>query len=230
MAAALIWFLYTAVPLFYGRAAKIMLKKKAIRAKTIVLTFDDGPGERLTPEILKILQHHNIKGTFFLLGRNIPGREGIVKQIAEQGHEICSHSYDHLHQWKIWPARGIRDIKLGWRAINNALGVQDGIYPFRPPYGKLNLISLLYLFIKGVPIIYWTADSGDTWDVVEPDVHMAAELAGKNGGGVVLAHDFDRSTDKNDHCVLESLRLLLRAAKEHNLQICTISQFLGLKK
>jgi peptidoglycan/xylan/chitin deacetylase (PgdA/CDA1 family) len=210
--------------------SRILLKQKTNRAKAVILTFDDGPGTRLTSEILKILQQHNVKGTFFLLGRNIPGREGIVKQIAQQGHEICSHSYDHLHQWKISPFHGIRDIKLGWQAINKALGVQDGIYPFRPPYGKLNLISLVYLLIKGVPIVYWTADSGDTWDVAEHDLHRAATLTGKNGGGVVLAHDFDRSTDEIDHCVLESLRLLLRAAKEHNLQIRTISQLFGLKK
>jgi peptidoglycan/xylan/chitin deacetylase (PgdA/CDA1 family) len=223
-------FFYAGVPFIYGRVARIFLRRKAIGSKSLILTFDDGPGERLTPDILKILKEHKAKGNFFLLGRNIPGREMIVKNIAEQGHEICSHSYDHLHQLKVSPFRAIRDIKLGWQAIDNALGVQRGIYPFRPPYGKLNLISLLYLLVKRVSIVYWTADSGDTWDVEEYDAHRASELTKKDGASVVLVHDFDRSTDKNDHCVIESLQLLLRASKELKLQVCTVSQLIGLKK
>lgn len=61
------------------------------------MTFDDGPGSSLTPSILSILAESKAKATFFPLGRNIAGREAIVGQIAQQGHDICSHGYDHLH-------------------------------------------------------------------------------------------------------------------------------------
>jgi peptidoglycan/xylan/chitin deacetylase (PgdA/CDA1 family) len=222
--------MYLGVPFIYGRYSRGLLGQKAASVNALALTFDDGPGNRLTPDILKVLSEYDVKATFFLLGRNIAGREQIVRQIASQGHEICSHGYDHLHQWKVSPVRAIRDIRRGWQEIDNALGVQRGVYPFRPPYGKLNLVSLLYLFVKRVPIFYWTADSGDTWDVEKSDTHIAATLTETAGGGVVLAHDFDRASSENDYYVLESLRLLLRTAKELKFSVCTISQLADGKR
>lgn len=204
-----------------------MLKHKAIESKALVLTFDDGPGTKLTPVILRILDEYNVKATFFLLGRNIVGREGIVRQIAEKGHEICSHGYNHIHYWKVSPLRAIKDIKQGWRAIDTVLGVEQQKYPFRPPYGKLNLFCLLYLRVHKIPIFYWTLVSGDTWPLDKRDSKRVALLAGKTGGAVLLAHDFDRLDDSVDQMVLESVRLALAMAKEKNMQILTCSQLLS---
>jgi peptidoglycan/xylan/chitin deacetylase (PgdA/CDA1 family) len=83
-----------------------------------VLTFDDGPGSRLTPAVLDILSDYDAKATFFLLGGNIVGRESIVKRIYDEGHEICSHGYDHINHWKALPGRTLADIEKGWQAIN----------------------------------------------------------------------------------------------------------------
>jgi peptidoglycan/xylan/chitin deacetylase (PgdA/CDA1 family) len=223
-------FLYIGVPWLYGRCLRLLLRRKAIRAKALVLTFDDGPGTRLTPIILDILAENNVKATFFLLCRNIAGREDIVRRIAEQGHEICSHSYDHLHHWKVSPVRAIRDIKRGWQAIDNVLGTQGRTYPFRPPYGKLNPVSLLYVWAKKAPIVYWSLDVGDTWPPGSRDKSRAASLVEKAGGAVVLAHDFDRSDSTVDDMVIKSIRSTLRAAKELGLRTLTVSQLLNDKK
>ena len=207
-----------------------MLKYKAARSKALVLTFDDGPGNRLTPAILNILAESNAKATFFLLGRNIIGREAIVGQIAAAGHEICSHGYDHLHQWKVSPIRALRDIKHGWQAIDAVLGNKRGKYPFRPPYGKLNLLCLLYLLAKGVPICYWSVVSGDTLTSDKRDSQRAAISARKAGGAVILAHDFDRSEDTIDSMVLKSVRSVLAMAKETGMRLLTVSELLNAPK
>lgn len=205
---------------------RLILKRKATKSKVLVLSFDDGPGSRLTPAILNILAESNARATFFLLGRNIAGREGIVRKIAEQGHEICSHGYDHLNHWKVSPFRALADIKRGWQAIDMALGTQKGVYPFRAPHGKLNVICLLYLLIRQVPIIYWSVDLGDTWmETIDP--HRIAHWAQKAGGAVSLAHDFDRSDNSLDQVVVESLRSALAMAREEGMQVLTCSQFLN---
>lgn len=209
---------------------RLSLARKAIKSKSLVLTFDDGPGNRLTPVILDILAKNKVKATFFLLGRNIHGRESLVQRIGAEGHEIGSHGYDHIHALKVLPWHSIADIKRGWQAIDDALGSQGSRYLFRPPNGKMNLVSLLYVWAKKVPIIYWTVNSGDTWLPEKRDIHRAAALTKRNGGGVILAHDFDRSTDKNDYYVLESLRLSLAVAKESGMQVCTVSQLRGRKR
>lgn len=215
------------MPWIYGRYSRVLLKRKAIKSNALVLTFDDGPGDRLTPAILEILNEHNVKATFFLLGRNIVGRESIVKQIEERGHEICSHGYDHIDYWKVSPLRALSDIKRGWQAIDNALGKTRRIYPFRPPGGRLNLFCLLYLWVNRIPILYWTLVSSDTWPIDRRDSKRAALLASKKGGAVVLAHDFDRTSNYVDNMVLESIRSALLMAKETGMKVMVLSELLG---
>lgn len=219
--------LYIGVPWLHGRLSRILLERKARKQNALVLTFDDGPGFRLTPALLTVLAENNAQATFFPLGRNLEGREEIVKKVADAGHEICSHGYDHLHQWKVSPFRALSDIRRGWKAIDNALGLAEGhTYPYRPPNGKLNLVSLLYLLLMKVPIVYWSADSGDTWPV-KPESNGLALMAGRRGGAVCLAHDFDRSNDNTDPFVLNATRAVLAMARERRMCILTISQLLN---
>jgi len=195
----------------------------------LVLTFDDGPGSKMTAAVLSILAQSNARATFFLLGRNIPGREAVVRQIAEHGHDICSHGYDHLHYWKVSPFRALSDIRRGWQAIDKALGARRGKYTFRPPNGKLNVMCLLYLLVKRIPIVYWSVDTGDVWKV-KPDRQRLATLLEQTGGMVCLAHDFDRSNESAGQLMLESLRTVLSAAEKNGMQTLTVSELLHAGK
>jgi len=220
-------FLYMGVPWIYGQLARRLLERRAIEHEALVLTFDDGPGSSLTPAILNILAESKAKATFFLLGRNIAGREAIVRQIAEQGHDICSHGYDHLHSLKVSPFRVLSDVKRGWAAIDAALGTMRKKYPFRPPNGKLNIICLLYLLFRQVPIVYWSIDSGDTWRR-QPDSLRVALLTEKKGGAISLAHDFDRSNKNTSRFVVESVRAALAMAADKGMRVLTVSELLDL--
>lgn len=227
LGACVLGFLYFGVPWIYGRLLRLSLRNRAVKNRTLVLTFDDGPGNRLTPAILDILSAHNVKATFFLLGRNIAGREPIVRRIQQEGHELCSHGYDHINHWKVSPRRALSDIKRGRQAINEAAGRDDRTYPFRPPYGKLNLISLLYLWIHRVPICYWTLICGDTWPAEKRNSRRVAELAGNAGGAVALAHDFDRTDDSVDDFVLESLNAALETAEQSGMKVRTLTELMS---
>ena len=215
------------MPWIYGQLARRLIERKAKEQGALVLTFDDGPGSSLTPVILNILAECKAKATFFLLGKNIAGRETIVRQIAEQGHDICSHGYDHLHGLKISPFRVLSDVKRGWATIDATLGTVRKKYPFRPPNGKLNIISLLYLLIKQVPIVYWSVDSGDTWRQM-PDKHRVAQAAEKAGGAVSLAHDFDRKNENRNQYIIESVRAALAMAADKGMRVLTVSELLDL--
>lgn len=219
-------FVYFGVPVIHRKYARHILRKKAVKSNAIVLTFDDGPSDRVTAKIIRLLDEKGAKATFFLSGRSISGREEIVRQIRKQGHQICSHGYSHLNCWKISPFRAIADIRQGWEAIDTALEHKQEKYPFRPPYGKLNIICLLYLWIKNVPIIYWTDDSGDTWKS-KPDCRKLADEVARKDGMVILAHDYNRKDTSKEPRLLESVRLALEAAAEKGMRVITISELLS---
>ncbi len=216
--------LYIPTPWVYGRVLRKMQKVKAVSANQVFLTFDDGPGNRLTPQILAILKEHNIIATFFILGRNISGREKILKRIVEEGHAIATHGFSHLHAWKVLPWRLISDIKKGWESLYNVFKGENDKYVFRPPCGKLNLLSILFLWRQKVPIVYWTIDSLDTWAIDKRDVNHAAERIRSDGGGIILFHDFDRTTNQTDDYVLDSLKAVIKAGQDMQLTFSSIDQ------
>jgi len=222
-------FLYIGLPLIYRIYACWILKSKAVKSNALVLTFDDGPSNRLTPAIMDLLDQYKAKAAFFLLGKHIPGREKIVKQIQERGHEICSHGYDHLNYLKVSPWRALADIRRGWKAIDAALGHKRERYPFRPPYGKLNIVCLLYLLARRVPIVYWTKDSGDT-SKSKPENQKIELLTANAQGTVPLAHDFKRSDERTEHLILESIQLALERTQENGMRIMTVSELLNSRK
>jgi len=217
---------YYGIPFAYSRWTRIALRRKAVAKSAVVLTLDDGPGSELTPAILDILAARRLKATFFVLGRNIPGREDLLRRVAAEGHEIGSHGYAHINYWKVSPWRAISDIRQGWRAINGVLG-GSATYPFRPPYGKLTIICLLYLWVRRVPIVYWTIDSGDTrMPVTRRDVRRAATILRQHHGGVILAHDFDRQQGDARPFVLGVVNEVLAAAEEEHMAVKTVSDLL----
>ncbi|WP_144572821.1 polysaccharide deacetylase family protein, partial [Bacillus paramycoides] len=65
------------------------------KGKQVVLTFDDGPDPKYTPEILDILKENKIKAAFFILGENAQLNASIVKRIYDEGHEIGNHTFKH---------------------------------------------------------------------------------------------------------------------------------------
>ncbi|MBW1792490.1 MAG: hypothetical protein JRJ14_09600, partial [Deltaproteobacteria bacterium] len=136
------------------------------------------------------------------------------------------HGYDHLHHWKVSPLRAIKDIKCGWKAIDDVLGVDSGKYPYRPPYGKLNLVSLLYLLLLRVPILYWTFDLGDTGLLDGQNLPKNSLISSNTRGDVILAHDFDRPDKSIDQFVLETVKSLVTLAENNRLRVLTTSELL----
>ena len=90
--------------------------------KVICLTFDDGPTDSTTPKVLDILDTFGVRATFFLIGRQISGREDIVRRTAAAGHAVGIHTYSHVYR-EIYasPQALLRDIAACRKAIRAAL-------------------------------------------------------------------------------------------------------------
>jgi peptidoglycan/xylan/chitin deacetylase (PgdA/CDA1 family) len=222
--------LYYGIPLLWMVALRILLGRRAARRGEVVITFDDGPSDRLTPALLDLLREKGRKATFFLLGKNVAGHEDLVRRMALEGHEIGSHGCDHLDYWRSGPVRALRDIKRSWELIDRALNRSNGSYPFRPPYGRLSLPCLIYLWVHRVPIVYWTYDAGDTWLARQREARMACAPVEAGRGAVILLHDFDRVHRQVDDAVIACVKAFLERADGLGAPVVTVSEFLRSDK
>lgn len=114
----------------------------AVSEKVAYLTFDDGPSP-VTLQVLDILQAHDVKATFFVVGRNIPGNEAILQRILAEGHTIGGHTFSHDYQVLYRNKDAFfADLEKGNELIEQATGIKPTI--FRYPGGSSNTISLTY--------------------------------------------------------------------------------------
>jgi peptidoglycan/xylan/chitin deacetylase (PgdA/CDA1 family) len=186
---------------------------------SVVLSYDDGPSPRLTPRLLDLLRDAGVRATFFALGRNVQGNEGLIDRIVSEGHELGCHGQDHHNAWKKPPSTGVDDIRRGYGALEKWLP-KDGL--FRPPHGKMTLLTRWELARRSAPIGCWTLVSGDTFAERRPAVQVAEDVR-RAGGGVVLMHDFEDEPARDDW-VIEATRHVLATSREEGLQVRTLGE------
>ena len=78
--------------------------------------------ERRTEEILTICQRANVRGTFFVLGWVAERYPAMVKQIADAGHELATHSYWHRKVYSLTPEEFLKDMRRSIEVIESSSG------------------------------------------------------------------------------------------------------------
>lgn len=209
-------------PQFLRIVGQRRLERLSSERGALVLTYDDGPGERITAPLIELLDRHGARATFFLLGMRAAKHPELADLVASRGHELGCHTERHLHAWKQAPWTIFDDVDRGFRTLSRWLP-QNAI--FRPTYGKLTLANWLPAYLRGASMGWWTVDSGDSHDR-PPDVMTAARLVHENGGGVVLLHDCDRD-DETNAFVLRATEALLDQAKTDGLSVMTLGELLS---
>lgn len=104
----------------------------ALNEKLLCLTFDDGPDNKYTSQILDILKQHQVPATFFVIGVNAENFPALIKREFAEGHEIGNHTYTHPNIALTSPLRTELELSTTQRIIENLLGVSTTF--FRPPY------------------------------------------------------------------------------------------------
>ncbi len=189
--------------------------------RTLVLTFDDGPGERLTANILRLLDEFGARATFFALGCRAERSTRLMDEVLAQGHEVGCHTYAHQNAWRNSAGRSVEDVRRGFEVLSPWLGPRP---LFRPPYGKLTAATKRAAKVRGARIGWWTHATNDT-AAAAPDPNLATEPVIRNEGGVVLMHDFDRGEHRHA-LVMAMTHRLLRSAAERGWRVLTLSELL----
>lgn len=149
----------------------------------VALTFDDGPHPEFTPRVLEILRHHQAQATFFMVGAAAEKYQGIVRQVAREGHVIGGHSWDH----RSFPSLSSGERRRQMRACELALSPQQARL-FRPPYGHQTVGSRLDALWHRSEVVGWSVDSTD-WQEEKPEIIADCVIGKLQPGAIVLLHD-----------------------------------------
>jgi peptidoglycan-N-acetylglucosamine deacetylase len=145
------------------------------RPGEMALTFDDGPNPVWTPRLLDILAGHDVRATFFLVGRFAEAEPALARRIAQAGHTIGNHSWSHPNL-ALTPAAKVHDeLKRTSQTIEEIIG--QPVRFCRPPFGARRPKVLQIARSLGLTPVLWNAMTND-WEEPSAD-RIAARLAGK---------------------------------------------------
>ncbi len=153
--------------------------------KVIYLSFDDGPHQHITPQVLSMLEDYQAKASFFCVGDNVRKYPEVFSNIIQRGHAVGNHSFHHLNGWKTDKQAYVNDIVKA-----NAL-IQSNL--FRPPYGRLKSNQAKTLISHGYEIVMWTLLSSDYDDQLSKEKCTERLLKTIRPGAIVLFHDSDKA-------------------------------------
>ncbi|WP_010274152.1 polysaccharide deacetylase family protein [Paenibacillus senegalensis] len=188
------------------------------------LTFDDGPDQRFTPQILDVLKKHNVRGTFFVMGSRVKGHPEVVKRIVEEGHALGNHTYWHpqLYNESLY--------RLKWEAEETDKALQEvvGFKPklFRPPYGGLTDELVAELGRQDYKVIGWNVDSLD-WKEIGADEILSNMESHLKPGAIILMHS-GGNWDQDLSGGVEALDRLIPELKNRGIDLITIPELLDL--
>ena len=220
-AAAVVGAACAVAPIATRVLAQRDLARMCAAKRTLVLTYDDGPGAQMTPRVLDLLSDQRARASFFALGVHAAHYAAILDRALNEGHEVGNHSYAHVHPWRSAPWTSAVDMSRGFRALA-PWASQHAL--FRPPHGKLTPVTWAAARLTDARIAWWTCDSGDS-RLELPNMHELVAAVRRQQGGVVLMHDHHRDPVRSGY-VLELTRRLLNAAREDGMRVLPLGELL----
>lgn len=184
----------------------------------VALTFDDGPDQETTPPVLDTLRDRGVRATFFLLGSRVAMMPKLAAEIADAGHEVAVHGWDHRYLPLRGPLATYDHLARAADAITSATCVVPWL--FRPPYGVLSTPAIVAARRLRLAAVLWSCWGREWTPGATPDSVFATLKQDLRGGATVLLHDSDcMSPAGSARAALGALPLLLDECAKQELLV-----------
>ncbi len=195
------------------------------RTRKIALTYDDGPNDPYTPQLMDVLAKHDVRATFFLIGRFVSQRPNIVRELVKAGHVVGNHT--HTHPPLVFETSVQIRIQLAScrQAIEDAVGEHSNL--FRPPYGARRPAVFRIARELGLEPVMWNAIGYDWVDGTNPQRIEQKVAKSIRGGDVVVLHDGghkDLGTDRSK--TVAATDLLIKRYKAEGYEFVTVPELM----
>ena len=160
----------------------------SVTEKKVAITFDDGPNEDYTADLLKGLKERGVSATFFLLGTEVEKYPELVERIYAEGHLIGTHSYQHVNLCNLTDEKAIEQVTKTNELIKEITGECPQF--IRPPFGcwKKDLD-----YNTTMIEVLWDVDPKD-WCTSNTDCVVARVVQSVKDGDIILLHDASKSS------------------------------------
>ncbi|REC75643.1 polysaccharide deacetylase family protein [Chryseobacterium rhizosphaerae] len=198
--------------------------------KELVLTFDDGPDETYTPQVLDILSKYHVPAAFFLVGLNAEKNLPLVKRIYREGHEIGNHTFTHENVAKVSPERALLELKLTRLLIECVTGHSTIL--FRAPYNadsepttSEEIIPVALARQQNYLDIGENIDPEDWQPGIKADEIVKRVLAGvkQERGNIILLHDAGGDTREE---TVKALKVLIPTLQKQGYHFTNLTNLL----
>jgi polysaccharide deacetylase family sporulation protein PdaB len=190
--------------------------------KWVALTFDDGPDDYYTLQILDILKRERVTATFFVLGNHAQKYPDVLRMIVANGHVIGNHSYNHPEFTKISAGQ------VNWQLDQTNAIIYAAIHKrpllFRPPFGAINKPLIQQISSKGFKVVEWNVDTQD-WKGPSPQKIIYTVQRELRPGSIILQHCAGGPQLKES---VEALPMIIHYLKKNGYHFVTVDQLLGV--
>ncbi len=191
----------------------------------IAFSFDDGPNETYTPQLLDILARKELKATFFLIGKHIKKYPEIAKRIHSEGHEIGNHSFSHPFLPLYTKSYIKRQIESTSALIENTVGTMPSY--FRPPMGLFTPSVLDAIGESGM-----TAVVGEVYprDPYKPGTDKIIErvLSRIEPGSIIILHDSGTWGKIDRSQTIKAVPVIIDRLRDQGYRFLTVGELIGL--
>jgi peptidoglycan-N-acetylglucosamine deacetylase len=154
--------------------------------KVIALTIDDGPSPVYTPQVLRLLAKYRVTASFSMIGQNVSYYPQIAREVADAGHLIVNHTWDHADLTRLSDTRVADEITRAADVIGSVTGTRPRM--FRAPYGAWSPAVLQYCANAGLTPLDWSVDPRD-WSRPGVGAIVATIMRTTRTGSIILEHD-----------------------------------------
>ncbi len=185
--------------------------------KVMALTFDDGPGEELTPRLLDALREAKVRATFLLVGSRARAHPDLVRTQVRDGHELGNHSWSHADLGLL----SFDELRADLERTDDVLADLTGRRPavIRPPFGRVNGALLQHAAMSDQQILMWDLRlrEGD----LDTPGNVTWVTDNLRPGVILLGHD---AGSDNRYIGVDAVPGIIRAAKERGYEFLTASE------
>ena len=185
-----LWLLPIALWAGYAAGAHIftltVIRRGPRGARSVALTFDDGPDPLHTGKVLDLLEDAGARATFFVVGERAARASDLVRDMVARGHEVENHTWSHANLWLCGPRRTEREIARAHEVIADLTGRPPRF--FRPPWGLVNLAVFPTLRRLRTPCVLWSLQP-ERLRPVAPEEMATRVVERAEPGAIVDLHD-----------------------------------------